>query len=118
MSTRWSTGWVILPPTPKTPVEYAHRPHPDRPTATVCDRVTRGRPVYKRAPGDVLLCPRCEGKAKRGKMRDVAKQKKIDDWNRKVQEMQDAARRAKYGGYQPGSVRAVRAGLPGLGRRR
>lgn len=118
MSTRWRTGWVILPSTLKTPIEYAHRPHPDRPKATVCDRVTGGRPVHSKPPDRVPLCPRCEGKAKRGSEREAARKKKIDEWNRKVQEQQYLARVQKYGGHLPGSVYAYRAGLPGLGRRR
>jgi hypothetical protein len=122
MSSRWSTGWVILPGTSKTPGEHLHRPHPDRRESSLCDRVVSGRPVYPMGsgflPADLPACVRCEVKASRGKARDHRREKQAEADRKWAEERRDKARREKYGAYQPGSVRAYGAGLPGLGRRR
>jgi hypothetical protein len=57
---RWQTGWVPLPGTRQTHGVHYHRPHPDRPEATVCDRVIRGQTVVQVARPGIPLCTRCE----------------------------------------------------------
>lgn len=120
MSTRWSTGWVVLPGTTKTPGKHLHRPHPDRPAATCCDRIIK--PNVARWPMNprpqIPLCARCESKVSLGKARDKQKVRKIAENNRKMHELQNLVRRRLHGGHEGGSVRAVSAGLPGHGRRR
>ncbi len=121
MAGRWKTGWVVLPPTLKTPTQYAHRPHPDRTAATNCDRVIRDWPVTKEPPAGVKLCPRCQVKAGQGRRRDYANLqrdlavRRAAKPNRTVRvDDVDAYDRAKSASS---SVWAVRGGLPTLGRR-
>ena len=103
MRNRWSTGWVLLPGTPKFPQTVWHRPHPDDPDRTVCGRSCKGVPVKregtpkKRARHDL-----CELRAEEARDREQRAAQRDHD------EREEGA----------GSVRALRGGLPGLGRRR
>jgi hypothetical protein len=116
----WKTGWVVLPPTAKTPELQVHRPHPARPAATMCDRVIGTREVFPVAPAGVRLCQRCEHKV------SIARRHERKRNARELADRQQARTRVKIvdsDAYErlamaSTSVRAVGAGLPGLGWRR
>lgn len=100
MTSHWSTAWVLLPGTAKLPGDRWHRIHPERPGRTVCGRSCADRPAREMRGGKTpkgKKCDLCELRVEEGKTRD---------------------RRPAAETSQPGSVRALRGGLPGLGRRR
>lgn len=102
MRSRWSTGWVMLPGTKKSPQVRWHRPHPDHPGKTVCGRSCTGLPPGKTTPKKRLRCDLCEVRAEETQARE----------ERAAQNDHD------HRDEGAASVRALRGGLPGLGRRR
>jgi hypothetical protein len=115
---RWNTGWVVLPATASTPEEFQHRPHPDRPKLVVCGRVVGRWQVMPEALPGVRFCPECERGVGRGRRAEKAARRR---------EMEDMIKEKKRAGPEvveespdtkSQSIRAVSAGLPGLGKRR
>lgn len=93
----------MLPATKNAPQVRWHRPHPDHSDQTVCGRSCRDIPRSKSTPKKRLRCDLCEVRAEEAAVRE----------NRAAQADHDRRDEAAVS-----SVRALRGGLPGLGRRR
>lgn len=123
MAKRWSTGWVVLAGTTKTPGPHQHRPHPDRAESTFCDRVipTGLQPARLAIPG-VPFCRRCETiVAQRARAQRSRNRRRLETARREAQRRgqtkitdTDAYDRSKNATQ---SIRTASGGLPGLGRR-
>lgn len=120
MVNKWGTGWVVLAGTARTPGAHQHRPHPDRPAATVCDRVINDVQVHRHRLARVPVCVRCEAKVAGSRRLEKAVARRAQEANARAKRTRrvvdvDAYDRANAASS---SVRAARGGLPGLGRRR
>jgi hypothetical protein len=109
---RYNTGWVELPPTPRYPETLVHRPDPDHPQRVMCNRVLPADAEILPDHRALHMCGACNLQVGHRKLADKRAKRRAA----RLEAEQKAAAQPQV---QPrgGSIRALRGGLPGLGRR-
>lgn len=113
---RWNvTGWCLLPGTLRYPEAVLHRPDPDRSGYVMCDRKSDGGQGFATFDTTYKECGGCTRAIGAARTRIKREKRAAARLVAQAQAAKDAVLRRQHN--HAGSIRAVSAGLPGLGRR-